>query len=262
MKIVTYNIQYGRGRDGRFDLDRIAGEISGADVIALQEVERFWSRSGEVDQPRYIASCFPEHYPAYGPGVDLPSRRSGTGRGGRRPAAAVREHAALPRAVAHGAPPPASEVRKPRADEPAAFGPRRRDRGSRRACARVLDSPHPPLGRDAAPAGRRTARGPCERGPRGSADVGEWSEGGVDTRRDAGSDAERCDFPRRLQHAAGLGRVRADRGADVSLRGPDHESGRLRRCLGRGRQRQSTPGRRPRCRIVRPGSTTASSARG
>ena len=71
MKIVTYNIQYGRGRDGRFDLDRIAGEISGADVIALQEVERFWSRSGGVDQPRYIASCFPEHYPAYGPGVDL-----------------------------------------------------------------------------------------------------------------------------------------------------------------------------------------------
>ena len=71
MKIVTYNIQYGRGRDGHFDLDRIAGEISGADVIALQEVERFWSRSGEVDQPRYIASCFPEHYPAYGPGVDL-----------------------------------------------------------------------------------------------------------------------------------------------------------------------------------------------
>ena len=71
MKIVTYNIQYGRGRDGRFDLDRIAGEISGADVIALQEVERFWSRSGGVDQPRYIASCFSEHYPAYGPGVDL-----------------------------------------------------------------------------------------------------------------------------------------------------------------------------------------------
>ena len=29
MKIVTYNIQYGRGRDGRFDLDRIAGRSPG-----------------------------------------------------------------------------------------------------------------------------------------------------------------------------------------------------------------------------------------
>ena len=71
MKFVTYNIQYGRGRDGRFDLDRIVREVSGADVIALQEVERFWSRSGGVDQPRLIARGFPEHYAAFGPGVDL-----------------------------------------------------------------------------------------------------------------------------------------------------------------------------------------------
>ena len=71
MKIVSYNIQYGRGKDGRFDLDRIAREIAGADVIALQEVERFWTRSGAVDQPRLIARHFPDHYWAYGPGVDL-----------------------------------------------------------------------------------------------------------------------------------------------------------------------------------------------
>ena len=71
MKIVTCNIQYGRGRDGRFDLDRIADAVSGADVIALQEVERFWSRSGGVDQLRSIAARFPGHHQAYGPGVDL-----------------------------------------------------------------------------------------------------------------------------------------------------------------------------------------------
>ena len=71
MKIVTYNIQYGRGRDGRFDLDRIADEIRGADVMALQEVECFWSRSGGVDQPRLLSRHFPEHHAAYGPGVDL-----------------------------------------------------------------------------------------------------------------------------------------------------------------------------------------------
>ena len=71
MKIVTCNIQYGRGRDGRFDLDRIADAVSGADVIALQEVERFWTRSGGADQPRLLARRFPGHHPAYGPGVDL-----------------------------------------------------------------------------------------------------------------------------------------------------------------------------------------------
>ena len=82
MKIVTYNIQYGRGRDGRFDLDRIADAVSGADVIALQEVERFWTRSGGVDQPRRIAPRFPGHYQAYGPGVDLHLAGAGSGEEG------------------------------------------------------------------------------------------------------------------------------------------------------------------------------------
>ena len=79
MKIVTYNVQYGRGRDGRFDLDRIAGELAGADLVALQEVERFWSRSGGLDQPRLIAGHFPGHYPAYGAGVDLHLAGAGPG---------------------------------------------------------------------------------------------------------------------------------------------------------------------------------------
>ena len=82
MKFVTYNIQYGRGRDGRFDLDRIAAEIAGADVIALQEVERFWTRSGGVDQPNLIARHFPDHYWVYGPGVDLHLDSGGPGRAG------------------------------------------------------------------------------------------------------------------------------------------------------------------------------------
>ena len=55
MKLVSYNIQYGRGRDGVFDLQRIVDAIAGADVIALQEVERYWQRSGMVDQSREIA---------------------------------------------------------------------------------------------------------------------------------------------------------------------------------------------------------------
>lgn len=40
MKFVSYNIQYGIGLDGRLDLPRIASEIEGADIIALQEVKR------------------------------------------------------------------------------------------------------------------------------------------------------------------------------------------------------------------------------
>ena len=71
MKLVSYNIQYGRGRDGVFDLERIAGEITGADVIALQEVERFWQRSGMRDQPAEIAGLLGDYHWVYGAGVDV-----------------------------------------------------------------------------------------------------------------------------------------------------------------------------------------------
>ena len=116
MHIATCNIQYGRGRDGRFDLERIAGEVAGADLIALQEVERFWSRSGGLDQPRLIARLFPEHYSAYGAGVDLHLSGAGPGEdsAGRRrqfgnmllsrtPLLAVRHHL-LPKHASLGAP--------------------------------------------------------------------------------------------------------------------------------------------------------------
>ncbi len=49
MRIVTYNIQFGLGKDGRFDLERVADEVDGADIIALQEVERYWQRCGNID---------------------------------------------------------------------------------------------------------------------------------------------------------------------------------------------------------------------
>ena len=71
MKFVTYNIQYGRGKDERFDLERIAGEVAGADVIALQEVERFWQRSGMVDQPAELARLLDGYHWVYGAGVDV-----------------------------------------------------------------------------------------------------------------------------------------------------------------------------------------------
>ncbi len=71
MDLVSYNIQYGKGRDNQIDLDRIVSEVSGADVIALQEVERFWPRSGMADQVEELSDRLNNYYWVYGPGVDV-----------------------------------------------------------------------------------------------------------------------------------------------------------------------------------------------
>lgn len=81
MKLVTYNIQFGLGADGRYDLGRIADTVAEADIIALQEVERFWQRSGMVDEPQAIADRLPEHHWVYGANLDMDaSWRDGAGR--------------------------------------------------------------------------------------------------------------------------------------------------------------------------------------
>lgn len=48
IRVLTYNIRHGRGLDGRVSLSRIASviEASGADLVALQEVDAFSCRSG------------------------------------------------------------------------------------------------------------------------------------------------------------------------------------------------------------------------
>jgi endonuclease/exonuclease/phosphatase family metal-dependent hydrolase len=71
MQFVSYNIQYGTGRDHVVDLARIANAVRGADVIALQEVERFSQRTGMVDQPAALAALLPGYHWVYGPGMDL-----------------------------------------------------------------------------------------------------------------------------------------------------------------------------------------------
>ncbi len=72
MKIVTYNIQHGVGRDGVSDLQRIADTVDGADVIGLNEVERFWPRgNGLIDQPAELAALLPHYYWIYGPYFDM-----------------------------------------------------------------------------------------------------------------------------------------------------------------------------------------------
>jgi len=57
LRVMTYNIHHGRGRDGRIDLHRIAHVIKAIspDLIALQEVDYITNRSGRVDQGLVIA---------------------------------------------------------------------------------------------------------------------------------------------------------------------------------------------------------------
>ncbi|MFC5987637.1 endonuclease/exonuclease/phosphatase family protein [Marinicrinis lubricantis] len=52
LKVVTYNIHHGRGLDDQVDIRRIAEELreEGADIIGLQEVDRYNIRSGFKDQ--------------------------------------------------------------------------------------------------------------------------------------------------------------------------------------------------------------------
>ena len=73
MRFVTYNVGYGMSRNGGGNLDRIAEAVDGADVIALQEVERFWPRSGMVDQPRQLGKRLPGYWWVFGPNIDLHS---------------------------------------------------------------------------------------------------------------------------------------------------------------------------------------------
>jgi len=81
MIFVSYNIQWGTGKDERVDLPRIAGEIGEADVVTLQEVDRYWSRSHMTDQAAEFGALFPEHHWVYGPAMDLDgSQRDADGR--------------------------------------------------------------------------------------------------------------------------------------------------------------------------------------
>lgn len=71
MRLASYNIQYGKGKDGRFDIDRIVAELGDPDLIALQEVETYTMRSGMVHQAEEIAARLPHMHWVFGPGIDL-----------------------------------------------------------------------------------------------------------------------------------------------------------------------------------------------
>lgn len=81
--VVTWNIQWGLGIDGRVDLDRIAqviGTMGDPDILCLQEVaRRMPSIDGAgADQVAELAALFPGHAAVFGPAVE----RAGPGGNG------------------------------------------------------------------------------------------------------------------------------------------------------------------------------------
>lgn len=78
MRVITYNIRHGLGHAlpgesiGSVDLDRIATIIReyDPDVVAIQEVDRFWFRSGFTDQVEALARRL-TMFPAFAPNLCL-----------------------------------------------------------------------------------------------------------------------------------------------------------------------------------------------
>lgn len=75
MKLVTWNIQWGLGCDGKVDLGRIvetAKAFCDADVFCFQEISHgFAPHDGGVDQPAILASLLPGYTPIFRPAVEM-----------------------------------------------------------------------------------------------------------------------------------------------------------------------------------------------
>ncbi|MGE3306275.1 MAG: endonuclease/exonuclease/phosphatase family protein [Rhizobiaceae bacterium] len=66
MKLVTYNVHFGIGPDGRYDIGRIADAVRDADVIALQEVSRNGPINGMRDMVAELSEALPAHFAVFG----------------------------------------------------------------------------------------------------------------------------------------------------------------------------------------------------
>jgi endonuclease/exonuclease/phosphatase family metal-dependent hydrolase len=105
VRVLTWNIQWGRGVDGRVDIGRVAREIERVgtpELICLQEVadgfaDTELSGHDGSNQFEALASCFPRHAAAVGIAVDMPTqdgrpRRFGNMILSRCPIATIRPH--------------------------------------------------------------------------------------------------------------------------------------------------------------------------
>ncbi len=86
MRILSWNIQWGRGADGQVALDRVIERIRACgplDAICLQEVARNWPGlkgcDALLDEPALLAAAFPGYLPIFAAGLEC-----GDGAGGLR----------------------------------------------------------------------------------------------------------------------------------------------------------------------------------
>ena len=77
MILITWNVQYGKGADGRIDFPRIvetARMLGDADVICFQELAVNFPELDDgagADQPAIIAGLLPGYTPIFRPALDL-----------------------------------------------------------------------------------------------------------------------------------------------------------------------------------------------
>ncbi len=74
MRLITWNIQWGKGCDGVVDLARIvsvARSLGDADIFCFQEVSNsFASLDGDTDQAAELAALLPDHRAVFRPAVE------------------------------------------------------------------------------------------------------------------------------------------------------------------------------------------------
>jgi endonuclease/exonuclease/phosphatase family metal-dependent hydrolase len=74
MRLITWNIQWGKGCDGVVDLARIvstARALGDADIFCFQEVsDGLANLDGDIDQSATLAALLPDHRPVFGPAVE------------------------------------------------------------------------------------------------------------------------------------------------------------------------------------------------
>jgi len=74
MRLITWNIQWGKGCDDVVDLARIvsvARSLADADIFCFQEVsEGFASLDGGVDQSAQLAALLPDYRPVFRPAIE------------------------------------------------------------------------------------------------------------------------------------------------------------------------------------------------
>ena len=74
LKILSWNIQYGKGVDGKIDLERIRDGVLqslDADIICFQEVARFEPQTSRgADQMQILQDFFPDYEAFFGPAYD------------------------------------------------------------------------------------------------------------------------------------------------------------------------------------------------